>query len=118
MVGWCWLVVDVSPRLRPDANTFADRAFCHTFGRGEGMHQMVPGWPHSVVAAVGVREAQADDREQEDDRQLERAVSAPLEGEDREARHGGDQRGGQLGDGGRAGRGRWQHPRTPRGRWP
>jgi hypothetical protein len=46
------LAVDVSPWLRPDANTCADRAFCHTFGRGEGKHQMVPGWPYSVVAAL------------------------------------------------------------------
>lgn len=46
------LAVDVSPWLRPDANTSADRAFCHTFGRGEGKHQMVPGWPCSVVAAL------------------------------------------------------------------
>ncbi|MFG2335000.1 transposase [Streptomyces yangpuensis] len=45
------LAVDVSPWLRPDANTCADRAFCHTFARGEGKHQMVPGWPYSVVAA-------------------------------------------------------------------
>ncbi len=44
--------VDVSPWLRPDANTCADRSFCHTFGRGEGKHQMVPGWPYSVVAAL------------------------------------------------------------------
>lgn len=46
------LAVDVSPWLRPDASTCADRAFCHTFGRGEGKHQMVPGWPYSVVAAL------------------------------------------------------------------
>ncbi|MFF8848361.1 transposase [Streptomyces sp. NPDC015127] len=46
------LAVDVSPWLRPDSNTCADRAFCHTFGRGEGKHQMVPGWPYSVVAAL------------------------------------------------------------------
>lgn len=46
------LAVDVSPWLRPDANTCADRAFCHTFGRGEGKHQMVPGWPYSVLAAL------------------------------------------------------------------
>ncbi|MFJ2116715.1 NF041680 family putative transposase [Streptomyces sp. NPDC087850] len=46
------LAVDVSPWLRPDAGTCADRAFCHTFGRGEGKHQMVPGWPYSVVAAL------------------------------------------------------------------
>ncbi|MCQ1580602.1 transposase [Streptomyces parvus] len=49
--GRLMLAVDVSPWLRPDTNTFADRAFCHTFGQGEGKHQMVPGWPHSVVAA-------------------------------------------------------------------
>ncbi|MFD7129725.1 MULTISPECIES: transposase [Streptomyces] len=46
------LAVDASPWLRPDASTCADRAFCHTFGRGEGKHQMVPGWPYSVVAAL------------------------------------------------------------------
>ncbi|MFJ2705778.1 transposase [Streptomyces sp. NPDC087428] len=47
------LAVDVSPRQRPDANTCADRAFCHRFGRGEGKHQMVPGCPYSVVARAG-----------------------------------------------------------------
>lgn len=46
------LAVDVSPWLRPDADTCADRSFCHTFGRGEGKHQMVPGWPYSIVAAL------------------------------------------------------------------
>ncbi|RSS04317.1 transposase [Streptomyces sp. WAC04189] len=46
------LAVDVSPRLRPDADTCSDRFFCHTFGRGLGKHQMVPGWPYSVVAAL------------------------------------------------------------------
>lgn len=50
--GGLALAVDVSPWLRPDADTCADRAFCHTFGRGEGKHQMVPGWPYSVVAAL------------------------------------------------------------------
>ncbi|MGP3683245.1 transposase [Streptomyces sp. IBSNAI002] len=46
------LGVDVSPWLRPDANTCADRAVCHTFGRGEGKDQLVAGRPYSVVAAV------------------------------------------------------------------
>ncbi|MCQ8832111.1 transposase, partial [Streptomyces malaysiensis] len=46
------LAADVSPWLRPDAGTCPDRAFCHTYGRGEGKHQMVPGWPYSVVAAL------------------------------------------------------------------
>ncbi|QCX82904.1 hypothetical protein C9F11_46785 (plasmid) [Streptomyces sp. YIM 121038] len=46
------LAADVSPWLRPGAGTCADRAFGHTFGRGEGKHQMVPGWPYSFVAAL------------------------------------------------------------------
>lgn len=46
------LAADVSPWLRPDANTCRDRSFCHTFGRREGKHQMVPGWPYSIVAAL------------------------------------------------------------------
>ncbi|WP_259294710.1 transposase [Streptomyces canus] len=46
------LAADVSPWLRPDANTCPGRALCHTFGRGEGKHQMVPGWPYSIVAAL------------------------------------------------------------------
>ncbi|MEU9117954.1 NF041680 family putative transposase [Streptomyces sp. NPDC048483] len=46
------LAADVSPWLRPGANTCPDRTFCHTFGRGEGKHQMVPGWPYSIVAAL------------------------------------------------------------------
>ncbi|MFJ6252684.1 MULTISPECIES: NF041680 family putative transposase [unclassified Streptomyces] len=50
--GWLVLAVDVSPWLRPDASTCADRAFCHMFDWGEGKHQMVPGWPYSVVAAL------------------------------------------------------------------
>ncbi|MFJ8648902.1 transposase [Streptomyces sp. NPDC093546] len=44
--------VDVSPWLRPDADTCSNRSFCHTFGRGLGKHQMVPGWPYSIVAAL------------------------------------------------------------------
>jgi len=46
------LAVDVSPWLRPDAPTSAQRLFCHTYGRGRGQAQMVPGWPYSVVAAL------------------------------------------------------------------
>jgi hypothetical protein len=44
--------VDVSPWLRPDANTSDGRSFCHTYGRGRDQHQMVPGWPYSIVAAL------------------------------------------------------------------
>lgn len=46
------LAVDVSPWLRPDADTCSDRSFCHTLGRGLSKHQMVPGWPYSIVAAL------------------------------------------------------------------
>ncbi|KAK1186042.1 transposase, partial [Streptomyces sp. NBS 14/10] len=46
------LAVDVSPWLRPDAATCPDRSFCHTYGRGDAKHQMIPGWPYSVVAAL------------------------------------------------------------------
>ncbi|MFI1354488.1 transposase [Streptomyces sp. NPDC020898] len=46
------LAVDVSPWLRPGANTCPDRSFCHPFDRGEGKHQMVPGRPYSIVAAL------------------------------------------------------------------
>ncbi|MFJ9760813.1 NF041680 family putative transposase [Streptomyces sp. NPDC101149] len=46
------LAVDVSNWLRPDANTSPDRLFCHTYGRGKGSAQMIPGWPYSFVAAL------------------------------------------------------------------
>ncbi|GHJ39446.1 hypothetical protein Sm713_82640 [Streptomyces sp. TS71-3] len=46
------LAVDVSPWLRPDADTTPDRCFCHTYGYGDNKHLMIPGWPYSVVAAL------------------------------------------------------------------
>jgi hypothetical protein len=46
------LAVDVSPWLRPDAATSPDRLFCHTYGRGKGQAQMIPGWPYSFVVAL------------------------------------------------------------------
>jgi hypothetical protein len=46
------LAVDVSNWLRPDAVTSPDRLFCHTYGRGKGQAQMIPGWPYSFVAAL------------------------------------------------------------------
>src|SRR6266571_3836466 len=46
------LAVDVSNWLRPDAETSPDRLFCHTYARGKGNAQMIPGWPYSVVAAL------------------------------------------------------------------
>jgi DDE superfamily endonuclease len=46
------LAVDVSNWLRPDAQTSPGRLFCHTYARGRGQAQMIPGWPYSVVAAL------------------------------------------------------------------
>lgn len=46
------LGIDVSNWLRPDAATSPDRRFCHTYGRGKGQAQMIPGWPYSYVAAL------------------------------------------------------------------
>ncbi|WP_343960279.1 NF041680 family putative transposase, partial [Yaniella flava] len=46
------LAVDVSNWLRPDAATSPDRAFCHTYARGKGQADMIPGWPYSFVAAL------------------------------------------------------------------
>src|SRR5215467_8630318 len=41
------LAVDVSHWLRPDAAASPERMFCHTYGRGKGSAQMIPGWPYS-----------------------------------------------------------------------
>ncbi|MFJ2008723.1 NF041680 family putative transposase [Streptomyces chartreusis] len=46
------LALDVSPWLRPDADTAPDRCFCHTYGYGDNKHLMIPGWPYSIVAAL------------------------------------------------------------------
>jgi hypothetical protein len=46
------LAIDVSHWLRPDAATSPERLFCHTYGRGKGQTQMIPGWPYSFVAAL------------------------------------------------------------------
>ena len=46
------LAADVSNWLRPDAETSPDRLFCHTYARGKGNAQMIPGWPYSFVAAL------------------------------------------------------------------
>lgn len=51
--GRLMLAVDVSPWLRPDARTCPERLFCHCFPRGIGGAQLIPGWPYSVVAALG-----------------------------------------------------------------
>jgi hypothetical protein len=46
------LAIDVSPWLRPDGNTCPDRSFCHTYGRRQNEHRMIPGWPYSFVVAL------------------------------------------------------------------
>jgi hypothetical protein len=46
------LAIDVSNWLRPDAATSPERLFCHTYARGKGQAQMIPGWPYSFVAAL------------------------------------------------------------------
>jgi hypothetical protein len=46
------LAIDISHWLRPDANTSPQRRFCHTYGRGHGQAQMIPGWPYSFVAVL------------------------------------------------------------------
>jgi DDE superfamily endonuclease len=46
------LGVDVSPWLRPDAPTSAERLFCHVYGRAKHQPQLIPGWPYSVVAVL------------------------------------------------------------------
>jgi hypothetical protein len=47
------LAVDVCNWLRPEARTSPERLFCHVHGRGKNAGQMIPGWPYSVVAALG-----------------------------------------------------------------
>ncbi|MHA6793782.1 NF041680 family putative transposase [Pseudonocardia bannensis] len=46
------LAVDVSPWLRSDASTSAERLFCHVYGRAKNTSQLIPGWPYSFVAAL------------------------------------------------------------------
>ncbi|MGW1998302.1 NF041680 family putative transposase [Embleya sp. NPDC001921] len=46
------LAVDVSPWLRSDAPTSAERLFCHVHGRAKSKSELIPGWPYSFVAAL------------------------------------------------------------------
>jgi hypothetical protein len=48
------LAVDVSNWLRPDAACSPERLFCHTYTRGKGQAQMIPGWPYSFVGALEI----------------------------------------------------------------
>jgi len=48
------LAADVSNWLRPEAEASPGRLFCHVRGRGrDNRGQVVPGWPYSVVTALG-----------------------------------------------------------------
>lgn len=47
------LAVDVSGWLRPEAGASPGRCWCHVHGRGDGAGERVPGWPYSLVAALG-----------------------------------------------------------------
>ncbi len=46
------LAVDVSPRLRSDTPTSADRLFCHVYGRAKSVSQFIPGWLYSFGAVL------------------------------------------------------------------
>lgn len=46
------LAVDVSNWLRPAAATSPGRCFCHTYARGKGAAQMIPGWKYSWIVAL------------------------------------------------------------------
>jgi hypothetical protein len=47
------LGIDVSAWLRPGAVTSPGRMYCHVHGRGASAGQVVPGWPYSLVMALG-----------------------------------------------------------------
>jgi len=51
--GGIRLAVDVSAWLRPEAAASPGRMFCHVHGRGRNPGQRIPGWPYSVVSALG-----------------------------------------------------------------
>ena len=51
--GGIRLAVDVSAWLRPEAAASPERMFCHVHGRGADAGQMIPGWPYSLVSALG-----------------------------------------------------------------
>ncbi|MEV6357252.1 transposase [Streptomyces hydrogenans] len=46
------LAMDVSPWLRSDAPTSADRLFCHVYRRVMSTSQFIPGWLYSFMAAL------------------------------------------------------------------
>ncbi len=46
------LAVDITCWLGPEAHTCPQRILCHTYGRAKNTHQMIPGWPFSVVCAL------------------------------------------------------------------
>ena len=44
-----WMSARGCARMPP---TSPGRLFCHTYGRGHGRAQMIPGWPYSIIAAL------------------------------------------------------------------
>jgi hypothetical protein len=51
--GELMVAVDVTPWPRPDAECSPGRLHCHRPCRCDGVRQTIPGWPYSVVAALG-----------------------------------------------------------------
>jgi DDE superfamily endonuclease len=51
--GQLAVAVDVTPWPRPDAECSPQRLHCHRYCRCDGTRQTIPGWPYSVVAALG-----------------------------------------------------------------
>lgn len=47
------VAVDVSPWPRPDAECSPERLHCHRPCRCDGVRQTIPGWPYSMIAALG-----------------------------------------------------------------
>jgi hypothetical protein len=47
------LAVDVTPWPRPDAECSPQRIHCHRSCRCDADRQTIPGWPYSVIAALG-----------------------------------------------------------------
>lgn len=46
------IAVDVSPWLRPDTETSAERCHCYMACRCDGSRKTIPGWPYSFAAGL------------------------------------------------------------------
>ncbi len=51
--GGLAVAVDVTPWPRPDAECSPDRLHCYRSCRCDGTRQTIPGWPYSVIVALG-----------------------------------------------------------------